>query len=147
MMSHELVVKIFGAMLGLIMGVGTIVVGVVKAIDKSKKEAKDFASATVKAAVEERISHESMIQEEVAALKERREYDQVQILTRLNEIDLWRKDINGQLKVIGAHMAFSNRLLEEQKNAWALLAASNQQMTIALAEIRQFCRLKSGGEA
>jgi len=146
MMSHELVLKIFGALLGLIMGVGTIVVGVVKAIDKSKKEAKDFASATVKAAVEERISHESMIQEEVAALKERREYDQVQILTRLNEIDLWRKDINGQLKLIGAHMQFGNQLLEEQKNATALLATSNQQMSVTLAEIKQFCRLKSGSE-
>lgn len=134
MLVHE-AVKLLGAALGLILGTGTIVVGVVQAINKGTADAKAFATESIK-----------VIHQDVDALRHSVAADQTTILTRLNEIDLWRKDINGQLKLIGAHMEFGNKLLEAQNNVTTSLAKSNQEMAVALAGIQSVCKLKSGGE-
>jgi hypothetical protein len=129
-------IKLIGTVLGMLVGAGTVVVGVVQAIGNSKDQAVKIATEAIKVVVGD-----------LDALGTKEEADKVAILTRLNEIDLWRKDINGQLKLIGAHMEFSNTVANEQKNVMASLVASTQQIAVSVAGIQSVCNFRKGCEA
>jgi hypothetical protein len=56
---------------------------------------------------------------------------------RLNEVDLWRKEINGQIKRYGLQLEFQNKIAEEQKDTLKEISHSTNQTSIKIAVIMQ----------
>ena len=56
---------------------------------------------------------------------------------RLNDVDLWRKEINGQIKRYGLQLEFQNKIAMEQKDVIKEIAHSTTQTSIKLAVIMQ----------
>jgi hypothetical protein len=64
------------------------------------------------------------------------------IFGHLNEIDLWRKEINGQIKMFGIQLEFANKISESQKDQIIVLVASHQQTAISVARILEHLESK-----
>ena len=56
---------------------------------------------------------------------------------RLNDVDLWRKEINGQIKRYGLQLEFQNKIAMEQKDVIKEIAHTTTQTSIKLAVIMQ----------
>ena len=75
-----------------------------------------------------------------------KEYSEMKGLTyeHLNEIDLWRKEINGQIKMFGMQLEFGNKISDEQKIQLSILTASHQQVAISVGSILQYVKDTNG---
>ncbi|MFH0989822.1 MAG: hypothetical protein V1799_07390 [bacterium] len=139
-MQYE-ALKIAGILVTIFLGVGSVIVGIVKSINGSKEESKKFAAEEITKESDERCLNDKSLQTAIERLATLHASDKVVVMERLAELDLWRKEINGSLKVISTHMEYSNKILSEQKVMVSALAVSQQQLAISIAEIRSVLRV------
>ena len=124
------------AIVGIVIAVGGVLVGTYKLIGRSRRRSEMFAERQVQVC---QVAHTAGNTELATKISEMFTH-QALIFPRLNEIDLWRKDINGQLKLFGQQAGFTNQILDEQKNHLQSLAGTTQQMAITLATLTQCLR-------
>ena len=60
-----------------------------------------------------------------------------ELTERLNEMEKWRKDMNGQLKLINERQKFTNQILEEQKNSLGLAVQSINTLSTNIAVMNE----------
>ncbi|GEM_PF-3180074 len=143
-MDAVVIVKIIAEILGGISLVGGIVFGFVTYINRQVKNGvDDFSKLTAERATVKDDSISRLIQ---ALENHIKEYSEMKGLTyeHLNEIDLWRKEINGQIKMFGMQLEFGNKISDEQKIQLSILTASHQQVAISVGSILQYVKDTNG---
>lgn len=100
-----------------IIGIGAIIWGTIKIIQTSSNSAKRDAIDEV--------------------IKIKKDYDSkfYNLDERVTELDRWRKEMNGQLKLINANLATTNSILIEQKEQLQLMVTSLNSVTVTMAVI------------
>ena len=126
-----------GGVLGVATAIGGIVWGTVALVNSSRDKAQAFAENQVKTCQANHEQGNTALLEQISKIVDNHESDSRLIFSRLNDIDLWRKEINGQLKLYGERTGFLNQILEEQKTHIGTLAGSQQQMALTLATLTQ----------
>ncbi len=133
-------VRMVAWVLGMIISIGGVVFGNIAFIRKNKKEAQAAAkkySDALLLEMEARYKTErEAIMTQFQAVIDLSKTDVKLIFTRLNDVDLWRKEINGQLKLIGQQSEFTNRILEGHVRHLETIATVTQSLTVSLAEIK-----------
>lgn len=119
-------IRIVESILFIIMTLGAIIYGVIKLIQEKSKEAKTDAS------------------EELIELKKEQDEKMVNFSKRLDELDGWRKDMNGQLKLMNERQQFTNLILTDQKSQLSLVTDAMNSVAKSLAVMGESVRnLKS----
>ena len=119
-------IRIVESILFIIMTLGAIIYGVIKLIQEKSKEAKTDAS------------------EELIELKKEQDEKMVNFCKRLDELDGWRKDMNGQLKLMNERQQFTNLILTDQKSQLSLVTDAMNSVAKSLAVMGESVRnLKS----
>ena len=126
-----------GGVLSVVGTIGGIVWGTVALVNASRDKAQLYAERQVQACSNNHAQNNEQVVKRVDEIAQVHQNDSRLIFDRLNDIDLWRKEINGQLKLFGERTAFSNQILEEQKAHIQTLATSQQQMALTLAALVQ----------
>ena len=126
-----------GGVLSVVGAIGGIVWGTVALVNASRDKAELHAEKQVQACANNHAENNEQLMSRVSELATNYQNDSRLIFDRLNDIDLWRKEINGQLKLFGERTQFSNQILEEQKAHIQTLATSQQQMALTLAALVQ----------
>jgi hypothetical protein len=124
------------ALVGIVVAVGGVITGTYALIGRSRKRAEVYAKAQIQVCQSAHTTGNAELTGKINELSSQ----QALIFPRLNDIDLWRKEINGQLKLFGQSAEFQNRILDEQKNHLQSLAGTTQQMAITLATLTQCLR-------
>lgn len=149
------IVKVVALFIGATVTVGGVVFGTVmfvrKSEDKARVDARQYtdnllASLDQRRSVEhnhtlERLEQRHNIEREAImtqfnSLLDLSKNDVKLTFCRLNDIDVWRKEINGQLRLLGQQSEFTNKILEGQGKHLEALTTVNQQMSISIAEIK-----------
>lgn len=119
-------IQLAESILFIIMTLGAIIYGVIKLIQEKSKEAKTDAS------------------EELIELKKEQDAKMVNFSKRLDELDGWRKDMNGQLKLMNERQQFTNSILTDQKSQLSLVTDAMNSVAKSLAVMGESVRnLKS----
>ena len=114
------------SILFIILSIGGIIYGVIKVIQEKSKEAKTDAS------------------EELIELKKEQDEKMTHLSKRLDELDGWRKDMNGQLKLMNERQQFTNLILTDQKSQLTLVTDALNSVAKSLAVMGESVRnLKS----
>lgn len=112
---------------------GGIIYGTIKLIQSKSKSAKDEAIIQSNKDIEFiRKSHDQEIKEIHVELNT--------VTERLDEVDKWRKDMNGQLKLMNERQKFTNQILEEQKNNLVLVTQTLNSLSTDVAVVSQFVK-------
>jgi uncharacterized phage infection (PIP) family protein YhgE len=119
-------------------GVGSVVVGVVQAINNTLNTAKEYVDKKAESVSSEFRAGDKALMDMLSKLVESSAQDSKLFVARINEIDLWRKEINGQLKLISQAMEFTNKLLDEGQAHVRTLADGQHQINVSLARIAEF---------
>ena len=126
-----------GGVLGVVSTIGGIVWATVALVNASRDKAQLHAEKQVQTCSSNHAQNNEQLINRLSELATNHQNDSRLIFDRLNDIDLWRKEINGQLKLFGERTHFSNQILEEQKAHIQTLATSQQQMALTLAALVQ----------
>jgi len=119
-------IQVAESILFIIMTIGAIIYGVIKLIQEKSKEAKTDAS------------------EELIELKKEQDGKMLHLSERLDELDGWRKDMNGQLKLMNERQQFTNMILTDQKSQLTLVTDAMNSVAKSLAVLGESVRnLKS----
>lgn len=111
--------EILNIVIVIVLGVGSMVYAVINLIQQKSKNAKNEA-------IEQHNKDIEQIHIEMNTLTE-----------RINEMDKWRKEMNGQLKIINERQKFTNQILEEQKNTLVLVSQSLNAMATNVAVMNE----------
>ena len=128
------------AVVGMVVAVGGAVFGTVmfvrKAKEEAKKESNQYADLLLLAMETRHNTERQAIMKQFDSLLDLSKNDVKFIFVRLNDVDIWRKEINGQLKLIGQQSEFTNKILEGQGKHLETLATVSQQLVVSVAELK-----------
>lgn len=114
----------------IIIAIGGVIFGTIKLIQSKSSNAKSEALEQTNKDIESvRKIHDVELKEIHTEMNE--------ITQRLDELDNWRKDMNGQLKLINERQKFTNQILEEQKNNLVLVTHSLHTVSTNLAVLNE----------
>lgn len=111
--------EIIGIILTLVLGIGSIIWGTVSLIIKNSTVAK-----------EEAIS-------ELKKVKDDHEYKLKKMDLQIDELDKWRKEMNGHLKLLNTKYEITNSLIVEQKESLKSITSSISFIKTSLAVINE----------
>lgn len=115
-------IQLAESILFIIMTLGAIIYGVIKLIQEKSKEAKTDASI------------------ELVELKKEQDEKMMNFSKRLDELDGWRKDMNGQLKLMNERQQFTNSILTDQKSQLSLVTDAMNSVAKSLAVMGESVR-------
>jgi len=128
--------------IGAIVTVGGVVAGFIYKINKARedsiKESKEKLEETEKYINEDIKDLENKFTDFVKSTYLSAEY----VNKRLLDLDLWRKEINGQIKLVGSELQHTNKLIEVQSEQLKTLTTSNNSLVTSIAVIAEVINKK-----
>jgi len=128
-------IKILGTVITMMVGIGAIIRGIVSYVGTVKTETVGMFQNNCDRDTKTRDDHHAALIAQITILVQQVNTDKTLVFEHLNEIDLWRRDINGQIKLSAQNIGFMNKNLDETKEALQHLAQAQQEMAVAMAKM------------